>query len=242
MSSVRAPDRQAVGLALTVSFHGPGQPANATEASSVSLVVGDVTPGSSLKLPLPRVIPDPDMRFFGTLADTNRSLMSPWFKPFAPTVTQQEIDASAPVSPKPLTLTAVITETRYGSDLAKFLGGVITSATPAASEVINTALIPSKRETAELTALQTRLNNESALAEKLGLAEAARIDYCFVALTTADAAGQRDRISKSSALLKAQIAANLAAAQAGRDQPYGSSLLVPVSATQLPSEHPICKS
>jgi hypothetical protein len=242
LSPLRAPDRQAVGVALTISFHGPGTAADDDAASTTSLVVGDVTPGSALKLPLPRVTADATDQglLLGTLDRTDRSLMSPWFTNFAPTITQQDIETSASIPSKPVTLTATITETRYGSDLAKYLAGVVTSAQSAASEAITTALIPSERKAAELAALQTRLDNESNLAESLGLAEAARIDYCFTANTTADPAGQRDRITKSAELLKAQIAANLAAAQAGKDKPYGSSLLVKVGIAP-PSEHPICQ-
>lgn len=205
------------GLALQLSFHGPGKSPNSATAVGTSVVFGNLTVGSHRRYDMPYSASD------------GFELESPWFPTFASSRLPKRLTAADPQMSSdsyPMTVTATVAEMRDANQFLLFLADVFDESREDLKAVIDTQLIKEKRDKAELDTLkesQTRLTNYYT---EYANAEAKMIEYCS-AIMAQTAEGRQERLARSRDAYIAQSEANLSAANAGLPRPY--EMLVTVS-------------
>jgi len=204
------------GLALQLSFHGPGKAANSATAVGTSVVLGDLMLGSHRRFTMPYSASD------------GFELESPWFPTFVSSRPKSlaTVDSQTEIDSYPMTITATAAETRDANQFLLFLADVFDESSGDIKEVLDTQLIKEKRDKAELDALKDSQAKIASYYTDYANAEAKLIEYCS-ASKAETAQGRQDRLARSRDVYIAQSNANLSAANAGLARPY--ELLVTVS-------------
>lgn len=206
------------GLAVQISFNGPGKtPASAT-AVGTSLVLGDFIVGTHHRYSMPHPLED------------GFELESPWFPTFSPppmpaTATEADTDPQLSEDTFPMTVTATVAETRDANQFLLFLADVFEESKGDLKEALEIQLIKQKRDKAELEALKESEVKIAAYYTKYADAETNVIEYCN-ANREDTVEGRKERLSKSRDAYIAQGEANLSAVSAGIPKPYERLIIV----------------
>jgi hypothetical protein len=211
------------GLALQLSFHGPGKAPASASAVGASVVLGNLAVGAHRRYPMPYSASD------------GFELESPWFPTFASSPPAERMDATDPlntIDSYPMTVTATVAETRDANQFLLFLADVFDESKEGLKTVLDSQLIKEKRDKAELEARNESQTRMSSYYTKYANAKAKMIEYCSASNANTDQ-GRQERLARSHDAYIAQSDANLSAANAGLPRPYQT--LVPVS-----DELPLC--
>ena len=133
--------------------------------------------------------------------------------------------------PFPYTLTTTVIETRPTKQFLAFVASVFTAVEPTLTDAVKGQIDPATRTAAK----KTSLDNASAYATAVASAKTALLTYCALPADTA----KSDLITKSTAALTAQLAANKAALDADKTAPFPTLV---DAGTADPSSASICSS
>lgn len=227
-------------LALSFAFHPPGKSATDASNASTSLVLGEMEPGSAIEFDhtctvsvAPKAGTNTPSQPGGPPPTPGGAPPNPGGAPRPPAGSPSNggmnpTRACADESlwfrlPRPdqltqLSLTAVTTEVQGSNEFLVFLSDVFKGSSDELEKLAKQTLIEAEREKARLAAIQAE--NEAAVAyDKAATAALTALDACSTDGTIAKAGDARVK----------QQSANLAAAKAGRPQPFGT--LVPLNGT-----------
>lgn len=198
-------------VALMLSLVPPGAAFDASSNPGAEIILGQLRPGSPLLF-----------RFPASSADKTQYRSWPqesrWF-----TMDAAKING-------PITVRAVVTETRSGSALAKFLGEALEAAKPALKEELETELIPSRRRAAQIADLEAEATLANTYATALQKAYSS-LNACAISSATGNSFDhQAQRMTLSQTARNDQEAANRAAIAASQRPPFSTGQLVTLSA------------
>jgi len=192
---------RALGLELTL--HAAGTDPTAKTARASTLVLGAIAPGT-----VRRLLPESETE----IADWRPLVEAPWFlAPGSSTVAEG--------AATPYTLTVALTETRAANATLLALADVFDDARPVLQDEVERQLLASKREEAEIAALEDTNDRSTAYLDAWIAAESKLAALC--------AFGEGEEPPDRLVLLEAakeartaQLAANVTAIAAGIHQPY----------------------
>jgi hypothetical protein len=210
-------------LVLQFSFHPAGKAADDDSAVGTTLGLGQLTTGTA--------------RNYTTQPHNNdpRGSESLWFPTFvparknkggeanasssAPPRPQDSASASAGAETSPMTMTITLAETRSERPFILFLADVFDEAKDEIQNELELFLLREKREEARLAEFTTQQNALAVSKAKIAAAQKKFIDYCAGGTGSSDSE-KKERLTVSYELYAAQVAANIAARNAGEADPF----------------------
>lgn len=218
-----------------MSFHPPGILPGGNEAVGAHLVLGNFKAGShkaylSLKI--------------DSITKWQPEIETYWFPHYgwkflaaaAAGKNQYPLSQENGLTKRPLTLTAIVTETRDANEFLLLLADIFDTAKPTLQTELEKLALESKRKEAELTELKTIAANSKDYYTSWVDAETKILQYCEESQTGNSSDAKKDRLAKSRDARIAQLDANVKALVAGFPTPFKS--FVAVSDNPVPSECP----
>ena len=220
------------GLSVEVAFHAPGQPADHKDATGAAIVLGDFAPDSRYMLASGEIEEWDRRRGRWELQDERKFPLqeeSVWFANYSP----KPVVEQSPDSRLPRILTVTVAETRAARPVLLFLADVFDDSKDELQTALETKLLKSQREAADLAAAAAKNEQLVKLTTAVADGQIALAKYCEMG----EAESRSAYLNTRKELFVAMNAANFTARTLNQPLPFAT---VPMPKAEKPSVSRLC--